>query len=114
MRQYSCARRIWRTWRYPRFLRCAEGRSADRRKCACGHRPDWRPAAADDRCGRRPQRRIGIEDRRRQALEIRGLLGVDVEMTQLHLGLRPRQGLRAVERVALMMLVDQVEQLVAR
>ena len=53
---------------------------------------------------------VGPQDRRGHRLERRGLGRGDPQMAQLHLGLGPGQGPRAVDRVAVMMSVDQVDQ----
>ena len=47
--------------------------------------------------GRRPQRRVGVEDPAGEALEEVGLVGVDAEVVELDLRLRPGQRRRALE-----------------
>ena len=54
--------------------------------------------------------RVGPQDWGGHRLERRGLGRGDPQMAQLHLGLGPGQGPRAVDRVAVMMSVDQVDQ----
>ena len=68
----------------------------------------------DDRSRRRAEFRIGIENGRGQALEVGGFGRFDVEMAQLHLGLSPGQGLDAVVGAAVVVLLDQAQQLVTR
>lgn len=46
-------------------------------------------------------------------LEQMRIVRVDAEMVQLHLGLRPGERLRSVKRHRLMMLVDEIEHLIA-
>ena len=63
--------------------------------------------------GRRPQRRIRVEDPVREALEQVRLVGLDPEVVQLDLGLRPGEGRGALEGGRLAVLVGQVEDLLA-
>ena len=56
------------------------------------------PAAARQGLERRPQRRVGIEDARRQLLEEVRLVGRDPEVAQLDLRLRPGEARHALER----------------
>ena len=53
---------------------------------------------------------VGIEQRGRQALEIGGIGCLNIEVMQLHLGLCPGQRLGALERVAIVVLIDEIEQ----
>ena len=92
IRQYSCALSSWQDLSDVLDVdRCAAGRSAGRRKwrAATGRIANRR--AANDRVRRCPETRIGVNDRCREALKVRGLLGLDVEMAKLDLGLRPRE-----------------------
>ena len=77
-------------------------------------KPGLRPRAARDRGARRAPARVDIEDRGRQALEIRRLLRADTQVAQLDLALRPGQRAGALEGGPVAMLVDQVDQRFAR
>ncbi len=87
---------------------------ADRRKFRAAIVPRgreyYRVSTADDR----PQCRVGVQDTAGEILEEMGLIGVDAEMAQLHLGLRPRQCGGALKCCWIVVLVGQVERLVAR
>ncbi len=56
-----------------------------------------------------PQRRIGIEDPSGHALEEMGLVRVDVEVTQLHLGLGPGKRRGPLERRGVSVFVGQLQ-----
>ena len=73
-----------------------------------------RTRTADDGVRRRSEARIGVEDRRGQTLKVSRFFRFNAEMTELNLSLGPSQCFRPVERTAIMMFVDQIEQLVAR
>ena len=69
--------------------------------------------ASAEHLGSRAQRRVGVEDAIREALEELRFVRPDTEMTELHLRLGPRQRDGALEGGRVMVLVDQVERLVA-
>ena len=74
-----------------------------------------RPAlVAGQQARRRPQRRVRVEDPVGQALEEVGLVGLDPQVVELDLGLRPGQGRRPLEGGRLAVLVGQVQDLLAR
>ncbi len=62
----------------------------------------------------RPQRRVGIEHPIGETLEQMRLVGRNAEMSELHLGLRPRARDCALVSGCVEMLVDQVEHFAAR
>jgi hypothetical protein len=66
-----------------------------------------RSRPARDRARRRAEAGVGVQERRREALEVRRLLGADVEEAELDLGLGPRERLGAVEGAAVVVLVDR-------
>ena len=68
---------------------------------------------AGQQARRRPQRRVRVEDPVGQALEEVGLVGLDAQVMELDLGLRPGQGRRAFEGGRLAVLVGQVQDLLA-
>ncbi len=68
---------------------------------------------AGQQAGRRPQRRVRVEDPVGQALEEVGLVGLDPQVMELDLGLRPGQGRRPFEGGRLAVLVGQVQDLLA-
>ena len=72
------------------------------------------PLVAGQQAGRRPQRRVRVEDPVGQALEEVGLVGLDPEVVELDLGLRPGEGRRPLEGGRLAVLVGQVQDLLAR
>ncbi len=75
----------------------------------------WLPTTAVfDGLRRRTQHRRGVDDVSGQALVLPALLAVDAEVVQLHLGLRPSERGRALERADIVVLVDQIEDLRAR
>ena len=59
--------------------------------------------------GRRPKRRIRVEDPVGEALEEMGLVGLDAQVVELDLGLRPGQGRRPLEGCRFAILVGQVQ-----
>ena len=69
--------------------------------------------ASAEHFGGGAQRRVGVEDAVGETLEELRFVGPDAEMMELHLRLGPRQGDRALEGGRVMVLVDQVERLVA-
>ena len=69
---------------------------------------------AGQQSGRRSQRRVRVEDPVGQTLKEVGLVGLDPEMMELDLGLRPGQGRRPFEGGRLTVLVGQVQNLLAR
>ncbi len=73
----------------------------------------WTGAAATDCCRRRPQRRVGEQHVPRQALEQAGLGCRDAQVPQLHLRLGPGQRAGAHECVGVVVLVEQVQHLLA-
>ena len=68
---------------------------------------------AGQQARRRPQRRVRVEDPVGQALEQVGLVGLDPQVMELDLGLRPGQGRRPFEGGRLTVLVGQVQDLLA-
>ena len=72
------------------------------------------PAASANGIGRRTRRPIGVEHGTREALKEARLFSIDAEMTQLHRRLGPRQCGGALERIGVVMLVDQVQHIGAR
>jgi hypothetical protein len=79
----------------------------------CAQSFDALPAPRFENVTRRSQRRIGIENVIGKPLEQMRIVRVDAEMVQLHLGLRAGERLRSVKRHRLMMLVDEIEHLIA-
>ena len=77
----------------------------------CGHRPGAPRSFRASRLGRRPQRRIRVEDPVGEALEEVRLVGLDPEVVELDLGLRPGEGRGALEGGRLAVLVGEVEDL---
>ena len=63
---------------------------------------------------RRPQRSVRVEDPVGQPLEEVSFVGLDAQVMQLDLSLRPRQDRRAFERGRLAVFVGQVEDLLSR
>ena len=78
------------------------------------HRPGAPRSLRASRPARRPQRRVRVEDPVGQALEEVRLVGVDPEVMELDLGLRPGQGRGPLEGGRLAVLVGEVEHLLAR
>ncbi len=72
------------------------------------------PAVPRQGLERRPQRRVGIEDARRQLLEEVRLVGRDPEVAQLDLRLRPGEARRALEHRRVAVLVGEREDGVPR
>ena len=77
------------------------------------HRPGAPRSLRASRPGGRPQRRVRVEDPVGQALEEVGLVGLDAQVMELDLGLRPGQGRRPFEGGRLAVLVGQVQDLLA-
>jgi hypothetical protein len=61
---------------------------------------------------RRPERRVGVENPRRDPLEEVRFVGIDVQVAQLHLRLRPCERRRPLERRRVAVLVRQLQRLV--
>ncbi len=79
----------------------------------CAHRPGAPRSLLDQQARRRAQRRVRVEDPVGQPLEEVGLVGLDAEVMELHLGLRPGEDRRPLERRRLAVLVGQIEDLFA-
>ena len=79
-----------------------------------GQSPGCRAGAAQDGIGGRPQRRAGVEQVAGETLEQAGLARIDAEVVELHLRLGPGQRGRPLEGGGVAMLVDEVEQRLAR
>lgn len=70
-----------------------------------------RAASANDCIRLCPEARVGIDNRRGEPLEVRRLLRLDAQITQLNLSLCPRERLGTVECIAVVVLIDEIEQL---
>ena len=92
-------------------FRLVDSHEHDRQVTGDAVRPQARcPAVvAFQQGGRRPQRRVRVEDPVRQSLEQVRLVGVDAEVLQLDLCLRPRQDRGALVDGGLAVLVGEVQ-----
>ena len=80
---------------------------------AVGPQAGCPPLVTGQQARRRPQRRVRVEDPIGEALEQRGLVGLDPQVMELHLGLRPGQGRRTFEGGRFTVLVGQVQDVLA-
>ncbi len=62
----------------------------------------------------RSKRSLRVKNAAGEALEEVGLVGPDADMVQLHLGLRPRQGARTVERRRIVILLGESQDFLPR
>ena len=114
IRQYSTA---WSASRATSSWSTSEMAHEDDRQIAGyaeGHRLGCPPLPLSNGLRRWTQRRRGVDDVPGQTLVLSCLAPVDAEVVQLHLGLGPGERGGALERADVVVLVDQIEDVLAR